>query len=196
MNKEFKFGANLDYNDIDLTAPDKVIEDILSQLPRVTNGVIWGKILPYSGQVLSYTNVNLLNLTEAFSAVEVDIQKNLGAIGQEIHKFECFLYTPEYEKYKYRVFFVKYEIAKYPVDIILDESVARSLSDSKAGYIRSCATREELENLIYNVFNTRRLLTVMQELIRINQAKRNERIGSEATDFDETETNNDLGENV
>lgn len=172
MNKEFKFGANLDYNDIDLTAPDKVIEDILSQLPRVTNGVIWGKILPYSGQVLSYTNVNLLNLTEAFSAVEVDIQKNLGAIGQEIHKFECFLYTPEYEKYKYRVFFVKYEIAKYPVDIILDESVARSLSDSKAGYIRSCATREELENLIYNVFNTRRLLTVMQELIRINQAKK------------------------
>ena len=40
---------------------------------------------------------------------EIDIQTELGKIGQEIHKFECYLYTPEYDKYKYRLFFVKYE---------------------------------------------------------------------------------------
>jgi hypothetical protein len=79
------------------------------------------------------------------SDTEVDIQSELGKIGQETHKFECYLYTPEYDKYKYRVFFVKYDTSNYPVNIILEESVARSISTSGSGYVFSCATREELE---------------------------------------------------
>lgn len=103
---------------------------------------------------------------------EVDIQSDLGKIGQETHKFECYLYTPEYDKYKYRVFFVKYDTSNYPVNIILEESVARSISTGSSGYVISCGTREELEELIYKIFNSKKLISVMQELIRINQSKK------------------------
>ena len=174
MNKKFNFSENLDFNDIDLTPPDEVIEEILSQLPGETNDIVRGRIQAYGGPVLSYKRTGFSGIAEALGSTEktVDIQNDLGEIGQETHKFECFLYTPEYDKYKYRVFFVKYDIANYPVDIILDESVSRSLSTGSSKYIYTCNTREELETLVYNIFNSKRLVAVMQELIRINQAKK------------------------
>lgn len=189
MDKKFSFGEKLDFNDIDLTAPDKVIEEILSQLPEETNGIIMGKIQPYSGHVFSYKKAGFSGIAEALGTVDktVDIQTDLGKIGQETHKFECFLYTPEYDKYKYRVFFVKHDIANYPVDVILDESVARSISGSNSGYVHTCNTREELENLVYNIFNSKRLVAVMQELIRINQAKKIAKSNGETENADETE---------
>ena len=108
----------------------------------------------------------------------VDIQKKLGKIGQETHKFECYLYTPEYDKYKYRVFFAKYGVSNYPVDIILEESVSESIARA-SNYIYTCNTREELENLVLMIFSSKRMIAVMQELIRINQAKKNTRNISE-----------------
>ncbi len=179
MDRKFNFSGRLDFSDIDLTAPDQVIEEILSQLPDETNNIIMGKIQPYSGPVSSYKMIKgILEGTDR----TVDIQNDLGEIGQETHKFECFLYTPEYDKYKYRVFFVKYDIANYPVDIILDESVARSIPSVRPGYICTCNTREELETLVYNIFNSKRLIAVMQELIRINQTKKS--IKSEMKSYD------------
>lgn len=189
MDKKFNFGEKLDFNDIDLTAPDKVIEMILSQLPEATNGIILGKIQHYDGHVFSYKRISLSGIADALGPSEktVDIQNDLGKIGQETHKFECFLYTPEYESYKYRVFFVKYDIAHYPVQIILDESIAKSISDSSSGYIYTCNSREELETLTYNVFNSKRVITVMQELIRINQAKKAEKDNLEVNDSVKTD---------
>ena len=174
MDRKFSFSERLDFSDIDLTAPDQVIEEILSQLPDETNNIIMGKIQPYNGPVSSYKMIKFSGMDKALEETNrtVDIQNDLGEIGQETHKFECFLYTPEYDKYKYRVFFVKYDIANYPVDIILDESVARSISGVRPGYICTCNTREELETLVYNIFNSKRLIAVMQELIRINQTKK------------------------
>lgn len=189
MDKKLSFREKLDFNDIDLTAPDKVIEEILSQLPKETNDIIMGKIQPYSGHVFSYKMAGLSGIAEALGNVDktVDIQTDLGKIGQETHKFECFLYTPEYDKYKYRVFFVKYDTANYPVEVILDESIARSISGSSSRYIQTCNTREELETLTYNIFNSKRIVAVMQELIRINQAKKAAKANVGIDDSDETE---------
>ena len=122
---------------------------------------------------MPYTTANFSSLAAVIrSDEEVDIQNDLGKIGQETHKFECYLYTPEYDKYKYRVFFVKYDTSNYPVNIILEESVARSISGNNSGYIMTCSTREELEELVYKIFNSKKLISVMQELIRINQSKK------------------------
>ena len=123
---------------------------------------------------MSYTKTGFSSIAMAIGSVdkEVDIQSDLGKIGQETHKFECYLYTPEYDKYKYRVFFVKYDTSNYPVNIILEESVARSISSGGSGYVLSCDTREELEELMYKIFNSKKLISVMQELIRINQSKK------------------------
>lgn len=174
MEKKLNISARLDFNDIDLTAPEKVISEVLEQLSQETNGIICGNINTYNGPVMSYTKTGFSSIAMAIGSAdkEVDIQSDLGKIGQETHKFECYLYTPEYDKYKYRVFFVKYDTSNYPVNIILEESVARSVSGGGSGYIFSCATREELEELIYKIFNSKKLISVMQELIRINQSKK------------------------
>lgn len=190
MDKKFSFMEKLDFKDIDLTAPDKVIEKILQQLPKETNNIIMGKIQPYSGKVLSYKVHDFPTITQVLAESAnktVDIQKDLGALYQETHKFECFLYTPEYDKYKYRVFFMKYDIANYPVDVILDDTVSQSISVSNSGYIYKCNNREELENLVYNILNSKRLVTVMQKLIRINQAKKHEKNDVDTDSFDEVE---------
>jgi hypothetical protein len=186
MDKRLNLNGKLDFSDIDLTAPDKVIEEILSQLPEETNGIIFGKIQPYNGHVFSYKMTGLSGIAQAISTAEktVDIQEDLGKIGGETHKFECFLYTPEYDKYKYRVFFVKYDIANYPVSITLDESVSKSISNTNTGYIYTCNTREELEELIFRILSSKRIVAVMQELIRINQAKKDVK--------SEVETNNTI----
>lgn len=173
MEKKLNISERLDFNDIDLTAPEKVITKILTQLTEETKGIIRGDIVDYNGHVMSYTKASFSSLAAVIGPdKEVDIQNDLGKIGQETHKFECYLYTPEYDKYKYRVFFVKYDTSNYPVNIILEESVARSISGSNSGYIMTCSTREELEELIYKIFNSKKLISVMQELIRINQSKK------------------------
>ena len=189
MSRKFDFREKLNFDDIDLTAPDKVIEEILSQLPEATNGMVLGTIQTYTGNVFSYTKPSFLGVAEALGTVEknVNIQEELGQIGQETHKFECFLYTPEYDKYKYRVFFVKYDVASYPVSIILDESVAESISSLNTGYVYRCNTRDELEGLRYQIFESKRMIAIMQELIRINQAKKAEKMHMQDSDANDTD---------
>lgn len=185
MAKKLNITEKLDFNDIDLTAPETVIKEVLSQVSEETNGIILGKIEPYNGHVTSYTKTGISSIALALGTAtdrEVNIQEDLGKIGQEIHKFECFLFTPEYEKYKYRVFFIKYDVANYPVNVILEESVARSVSSSSSGYVFTCNTRDELETLIINIFTSKKLIGVMQELIRINQSKKESKNNTEAAD--------------
>lgn len=174
MEKKLNISDKLDFNEIDLTAPEKVISEILEQLKEETNDMICGNIDKYEGHVMSYTRAGLSSISMAIGSIdkEVNIQSDLGKIGQETHKFECYLYTPEYDKYKYRVFFVKYDTSNYPVNIILEENVAKSISNGESGYVLSCATREELEELMYRIFNSKKLISIMQELIRINQSKK------------------------
>lgn len=40
------------------------------------------------------------------------------------------------------------------------------------GYIYTCNTSDELEELIVSVLTSKRIIKVMQELIRVNQAKK------------------------
>ena len=189
MAKKLNITEKLDFNNIDFTAPEKVIEEILSQVSEETNEIVLGKIASYSGNVMSYTQTGISSLAAAIGTVnkEINIQKDLGKIGQETHKFECYLYTPEYEKYKYRVFFVKYDIANYPVSIILEESVARSVSGTNSGYVFTCNTKDELEDLIIKIFTSKKLISVMQELIRINQSKKASKSEEEVSDNDDEE---------
>lgn len=176
MSKKLNLGEKLDFTNIDLTAPDIVIREVLDELPIETNGMICGKIQSYSGQIESYTTnrgvASLAVTLGTVSEVFVDIQTDLGKIGTETHKYECYLYTPEYEKYRYRMFFIKYNVSNYPVTVVLEESIAKSISENNGGYIYTCNTRGELETLVVNILTSKRMVTVMQELIRVNQAKK------------------------
>lgn len=174
MCKKLNLNEMLNFDDIDLTAPDIVIKELFDQLPNETNKLINGKIEKYDGPVMSYTTGSISAISSSLKLMnnQVDIQIDLGEIGTETHQFECYLYTPEYDKYHYRMFFVKYNISNYPVTIVLEESVARSISVPNGEYICICNTRIELEELIVRVLTSKRIIEVMQELIRINQAKK------------------------
>ena len=44
MSKKLNLSGMLDFSEIDLTAPDKVVEEILKQIPEVTNNIVSGQI--------------------------------------------------------------------------------------------------------------------------------------------------------
>lgn len=188
MSKKLNLSGMLDFSEVDLTAPDKVIEEILAQLPEDTQNIIFGSIVKYNGYVTSYSKTNIL-LAEALREVStesrVDIQDSLGKWGEEEKKFECFLYTSGYTKYKYRMFFMKYGIANYPVQFTLEESISRSVQGPNSSYFVTCNKRDEVEDLILKILTSKKVLGVMQELVRIYQAKKNE----ESTEVVDTPTN-------
>lgn len=174
MSKKLNLTEKLDFSTIDLTAPNKVVEEILVQLPENTQGIISGRIIKYNGHVTSYTTTKN-SLAEALGTISteihVDIQDSLGKRGEELQKYECFLYTAGYDKYKYRMFFMQYGTANYPVQFTLEESIARNIQGSNSGYILTCNKREEVEELVLRILTSKKILGVMQELIRIYQAK-------------------------
>ena len=44
MSVTLDFSGKLDFSEIDLTAPNKVVEEILKQLPDSTHGIVSGAI--------------------------------------------------------------------------------------------------------------------------------------------------------
>lgn len=183
MSNKLNLSGMLDFSELDLTAPDKVVEKILAELPENTQNIISGSLSEYSGHVTSYktARTSLAEiLGEVATETHVDIQDSLGKFGEEEHKFECFLYTSAYTKYRYRMFFMKYGIAHYPVQFTLEESIARSIQGTNANYIITCNKREDVEELILKILGSKKVLGVMQELIRIYQAKRGETVEDEA----------------
>lgn len=186
MDKKLNLTTRLNFSEIDLTAPDKVVAEIFEQLPEETNGIILGAVKLYDGHIFSYTKRGLSSISIALGATEdkeIDIQDSLGKFGEETCKFECYLYTPEYPKYKYRMFFMRYDIANYPVKLVLEESIANSISGNSSGYIYSCKSRAELEELVTKILTSKRAIDIMQELIRINQAKKDANKGSDAEEL-------------
>ena len=61
----------------------------------------------------------------------------------------------------------------------------KSISGTSGEYIYTCDTRNELEELVVNVLTSKRIITVMQELIRVNQSKRNLEKTTETTTDEE-----------
>ena len=67
---------------------------------------------------------------------------------------------------------MEYGIAHYPVQFILEESIARSIHEITTNYIVTCNNREEVEELVLNILTSKRVLSVMQELIHVYQAQK------------------------
>lgn len=191
MEKKIDLTGKLDYGHMDLTAPNIVVEEILAQLPEQTNGIVYGGIADYSGPIESYTRpAPFSGFAEALGRrEEVDIQTDLGATGQKKRKFECFLYTKTYDHYKFRLFFMEYNISNYPVKLVLEESIAFSATQSRASYTQNCSNRDELEELLFRILTCKKTITIMQEIIRIDQIKKAEKEASKADENAESPQN-------
>lgn len=174
MESRLDFSGKLDFSEIDLTAPNIVVEEIVSEISKATNDIIQGKVIAYSGPIFTYTKKGIdFSTLLSTDEREVDIQDSLGKQGEKEYKFEVFLNTPIYESYKYRVCFIQYGISNYPATVVLDKNVAHSISLGQSSkYIYRCSDRKELEDLMIKVIYCKQIISAMQELIRVYQAKK------------------------
>lgn len=171
MNR-IDLSSKLVFNEGDLTNPSVVVESLLSQIKDETNGMVFGQIGTYEGDIDSYTIPSLsaqIGIVLGDGRKKVDVQKKLGELNKETQKFEVFLCTPVFEQYKYRICFIEFGISNYPVKVVLEQNISDEINkeENKNGYIYSCENRSELEELISRIICSKKVISVMQEIIKI-----------------------------
>lgn len=181
MEKKIDLSGLLSYDETDLTAPDVVVGEIVSQLAEETNGLIIGKVEPYEGRIDSYTAVTLSEIAKSIGTTtkEVNIQDSLGAIGEKQYRFECYIGTEAYKSYKYRLFFMEYGIAHYPVRLVVERSLVSSFSPKSASYTFRFGNRKELEECVVDILSCKKAISIMQEIIRISQINSQKSVDAE-----------------
>lgn len=178
----FDLSNKLNFDEIDLTAPNIVVEKLVAQIEMVTKGIVKGTVKSYSGHIVSYRKPVLSGLQAVINGLdqEVDVQGSLGKIGDTASKFEFYLSTPAFEQYKFRICFFQFGVANYPVTVVMEQGIADCINNlPNSDYIISCINPKELEDLIVNIMYSKHIIHIMQELIHINQIyhNRNEELG-------------------
>ena len=77
MSKKLNLSGKLDFTDIDLTAPEVVINELLEELPAETNGLICGKI----------TDDDFIYYLENCKKYEIDINNAIRKKEVNINKY-------------------------------------------------------------------------------------------------------------
>lgn len=167
----------LNFANTNKTAPYIIIKKFADQIEKETKGMIKGAVEVYDGPVDSYipsTFLSVVQDTLAKPMKKIDIQESLGKQGEALIQYEFYLSTPVFEQYKYRICFIQYNMANYPVKIVLEQSVADELNlqGDNSNYIFSCDNWAEFENLITKVIYSEKIISIMQELIDIYQIHR------------------------
>lgn len=167
--------SKLDFSEIDLTAPNEVVKNIFNMIASETNDIIVGGVDEYTGPVESYYKEGgFQTIQKAVSQNSyeqyINIQDTLGPIGESINQYEAYLCTPVYKYFKYRLFYLQFGIAHYPVKVVLEQGIADEI-DLEGKYVVYCRSRRMLERLVQQVLNTNNAISVMQELIRVHQIK-------------------------
>lgn len=169
----------------EIVSPKSIIQQQCTELSKLTNGFIIGRVVEYngfteSGESLvggSYSSSRLSlspTIPQPF-VVKRNIQDNLGEIERDIFSFEFFITSKETPKYKYRAFFIKYDIELYPVKITLDVDIANEINpvsdESQKNEIFIFNTQTEFINFLEKVLNSEKITNVINSLIAINSLK-------------------------
>lgn len=183
MSNEIKLGEFLSFDDIDRSAPEKVVSDICDQLKSQTRNYIQGVVQPYNGNIESYKAETLSSIALALSREkDVDVQSSLGKVGYEKHKFEFYLSATTLSKYKFRLMFFSYGIGGYPVKIVLEQGVADEIFQRTNGkYNIECNSKDDLNNTVIQVLNSKRVVKIVQELINASILAKSQEIPEPST---------------
>lgn len=171
------FKDSLSYQSKNNTRPEVIFKHIASELKTETDNYITGIVQPYNGPIESYiAESSFLSISKSLGMgkEKIDIQNDLGEIGFNKSKFEFYLTTPRLSEYKYRILFFEYGIGGYPVKIVLEQGIADEIyQEEDANYIVIEKNEQELENAINKILRTKKVLSVMQELINASNLKQN-----------------------
>ena len=156
------------FNKEDITPPETVISEIVEEIETLTHGLV----KEYDGYTVSYVKKSgLSELSLALTGkAEVDIQNDLGKIGYSESKFELFLSAPQLPQYKFRILFFSYGIGGYPVRLTIEHGIAAEIANTQnTDGVIDCRSKIELKEITYKVFNTKRMIEVIQELINASE---------------------------
>ena len=118
--------------------PDIVMSDICNELEKITKGFVVANVREYDGKIESYDTMGAMAALAASlqTSMRIDIQDKLGVIEETSFKYEMYLTANQIENYKYRVMFVGYGIAGYPVKVVLEQDIADELNNKEdSGYL-------------------------------------------------------------
>lgn len=159
----YNLKTDYDFSAVDSVMPDIVMSDICNELEKITKGFVVANVREYDGKIESYDTMAAL-AASLQTSMRIDIQDKLGVIEETSFKYEMYLTANQIENYKYRVMFVGYGIAGYPVKVVLEQDIADELNNKEdSGYIYTIDSKTEFEELLVSVFNSK----TMQKLFRI-----------------------------
>ena len=121
-------------NETEITPPSKIVEIQCGHLREKTAGAIIAKIAIYDGPIFSYKTLGIMDSITSPQGMlvrgrHVDIQEDLGEIGENYFTYELFITSIHTPNYKYRVMFLGHGIGFYPLDIVVDEEIAKELGE-------------------------------------------------------------------
>lgn len=171
--------GKFDFDLKDTKTADEVVKEYSEKIAEWTNGMVLCEIIPYEGATESYTKRSgWAAAAEALTGIDkditVDIQQYLGEQSERDNKFEVCLTVKGLEYYKYRIMFIRYGAIAYPVNIVLNEDIAKAYS-GKTQYRFLVESMKVLEEMIGQIFETEYCTKLIQSLIyeAMRQEKKN-----------------------
>lgn len=163
----------------DTKTADEVVKEYSNKISEWTNGMVLCEIVPYDGVTETYIKRSGFAVAaEALAGIEkdvtVDIQQYLGEQSELDNKFEVCLTVKGLEYYKYRIMFIRYGAIAYPVNVVLNEDIAKAYS-GKSQYKYLVESMIDLEEMVEQIFETEYCTKLIQSLIyeAMRQEKKN-----------------------
>lgn len=192
MKYDLGLNNKLNFDKVDLTPANKVVEEIAEELKSETRGLVECQVKPYIGEIYSRIVKRPSGIISGVSALAsaldtqeheevVDIQDSLGELINKESKYEVYLSTPKYKNYKFRLMFLKYDSTIYPVTIVLEQEISSQLLLANNSYIYKINSKKEFEEFIIKVIKTKKVTSILQQLVSL--------AGSEIPEIYATEEN-------
>jgi len=164
-----------------INPPEKILESQCDILRKLTNGWVVAKIAKYDGKTssdhetssdhkfdLKTLLINMVSLPqESESEPEPEpepfnVQQDLGEVGDNSFSFEFYITSPHAPHYKFRIMFLNYSLEFYPVKLVLDECIAKSIGET--GYILRCESEEAFIDALDRIFSSSEVERVINSL--------------------------------
>ena len=178
MKYDLGLNDKLNFDKVDLTPADIVVEEIAKELKSETRGLVECNVKPYAGEIYSRIVTKPSSMASSMamltSALDTrgheeifDVQNSLGELINKENKYEVYLSTPKYKNYKFRLMFLKYDSTIYPVTIVLEQEISTQLQNAHNSYIYKMGSREEFEKFIISVIKTEKVTNILQQLVSL-----------------------------
>lgn len=154
-------------NENNFILPKDIVQFQCDKLSEMSSGLVLGKIKEYDGPINDYTRSGSLDaLRDIFDEKEVRIQSDLGELSGSSFTYEFYITSKNTTNFIYRVFFLRYGISPYPLQIVLDESIAIEIKKDSNNV---CFDEADFYEILREILNSSKIKTIVRNLFLINR---------------------------